>query len=122
MKYHLKKPCKTCPFVVSNDFYLRPGRVEEIRDNRGEFPCHNTVDYEAATDSETGEMASWRDTSEEQHCFGHLVLQWHEWGGFNQLQALAASMGWFNPEELPTAEEAGVYDSWDEMVTRMEEW
>lgn len=61
----------------------------------------------------------WRDQSGEKHCFGYLVLCWHEWKGFDQLQAMAARAGMFDPNQLPKPEEVDVFESWDEMIEAM---
>jgi len=117
--YGLKKPCKTCPFVKAHDFPLRADRIRAIGD-ADPFPCHNTIDY-GQEDPETGEMRPHRDTKGEHHCFGHLVVQLAEYGGFNKVTAFAARMGAFVPEDLPTPEEAGCYASFEEYAQRAEE-
>lgn len=124
MKYGMKKPCGSCPFVRAHNFYLHPERVEEIRDNQGEFPCHNSVDYNAIVEDDEnyeGIASPRRDQSQEVHCLGHLMVCWADWGGFNQIQAFSARLGEFSPEEMPTCEEADVFDTWEEMVERMRE-
>ncbi|MCK5651760.1 MAG: hypothetical protein KAJ42_10300 [Gemmatimonadetes bacterium] len=123
MKYELKKPCKTCPFVIAHKFPLRPDRIEEIRDCRATFSCHNTVDYDAEEDvyDEEGVGNPYRSTKGEQHCFGFLVVCWADWGGFDQMQAMAARAGMFKPEELPTPEEAGVFATWADMIDANED-
>jgi hypothetical protein len=115
----MKKPCDSCPFVRGHAFPLLPERVQEIRDNRGEFPCHQTVDYDS-WDDDDDDGAS-RDQAHEVHCVGHLIVQWSDWGGFNQLQAMAARFGLFDPQALPTPAEADVFATWDEMIVRMRE-
>ena len=132
MNYDLKRPCKSCPFVIAHEFCLRPERIEEIRDCRAEFSCHNTVDYDAIEedaeyedfddeDGAWGQASAHRSTQGESHCYGHLVLTWSEWNGFDQLQAMAARAGLFSPKELPTPEDAGVFETWDEMIQANEE-
>lgn len=121
MKYGMKKPCDSCPFVIGHEFYLHPERVEEIRDNRGEFPCHQTVDYDAEHEWEDDEdydgvAPAHRSTQDESHCVGHLIVSWADWGGFNQIQAITARMGEFVPEELPTPAESGCFETWEAMV------
>lgn len=116
----MKKPCVSCPFVRAHEFHLHPERIEEIRDNRGEFACHNTVDYDSWDDEEDEDGLD-RDRSGEQHCVGHLIVQWSDWEGFNTAQAMAARMGMFDPHALPTPEEVDVFETWDEMVQFMED-
>ena len=122
MNYGMKNPCDSCPFVIAHRFPLSPERVEEIRDNRGEFPCHNTVDYGAIDDGDYdgGALPYNRDTSGESHCVGYLIVCWSDWGGFNQIQAMSARMGEFSPEDLPLSRQAGVFKTWDDMVESME--
>lgn len=123
MKYGLKKPCVTCPFVIAHKFPLRPDRIEEIRDCRAEFSCHNTVDYDGPEEvyDDEGVANPYRSTKGEQHCMGHLIVCWADWGGFDQMQAMAARAGMFKPEELPTPEEAGVFETWADMITANED-
>ena len=123
MKYDLKKPCKSCPFVIAIEFHLRPERIEEIRDCRAEFSCHNTGDYDGDDDvyDEAGVGNPYRSTEGEQHCLGHLIVCWADWGGFDQIQAMSARAGMFKPEELPTPEAAGVFATWDDMIDANED-
>lgn len=121
MKYMMKKPCDSCPFVIAHEFHLTAERVEELRDNRGEFPCHQTVDYnqdweEWDEDEYDGVAPQHRNTENESHCVGHLIVSWADWGGFNQIQAMTARMGEFKPEELPTPKESGCFNTWEDMV------
>lgn len=123
----MKKPCDSCPFVIAHGFYLTPERVEELQDNRGEFPCHQTVEYDQDWE-EWDEDADYdgiapqhRDTSKETHCVGHLIVSWADWGGFNQIQAMTARMGEFIPEDLPTPEASGVFATWQDMIDTNEE-
>jgi hypothetical protein len=127
MKYELKKPCKTCPFVIAHQFPLRAERIEEIRDCRSTFSCHNTVDYDAIEkrvdweEEDSEEYGAYRETMGEQHCLGHLIVCWADWGGFDQLQAMAARAGMFDPKALPTPEAAGVFATWDDMIQANED-
>ena len=118
MNYGLKKPCGSCPFVIANDFRLNPERILEISQANG-FSCHSTVDYDGAAD-EHGDVSPYRDQKGEHHCFGHLVVQWAEYGGFDQLTAWAARCGDFDPNELPTPEEAGVFETFGDYIDREE--
>ena len=113
MKFDLKVPCGNCPFVEENEFILSPERIREIGE-ASSFSCHKTTDGE--TDAETGE---YHHTGNEQHCFGHLVVQWEEFNGFNTIAALAAQMDMFDPNELPSALEAGCYDSFEDYAECM---
>ncbi len=118
----MKEPCDSCPFVKANNFYLHPGRVQEIKDaSDGPFPCHQTVDYES-WDDDSGEDPDGvgRDRRNEVHCLGQLILQFTEWNGFGTFGMIAARLGVFDPLKMPTAEEAGVFRSWEEMKTHMQ--
>ena len=119
MNFTMKKPCDNCPFVIAHSFHLSMARVRELEEAvDGCFPCHQTVDYESWNDDPDGHD---RDRSKEVHCLGHLILQWNEYNGFGTVAAMAARMGMFKPEELPTAEAAGVFESWEEMVEAQED-
>ena len=115
MNYGLKKPCANCPFVEANDFPLNPGRIREIGE-ASTFACHKTTDGE--TDDETGH---YEHSGNEQHCFGHLVVQWSEYGGFSAMTALAARMGEFDPKQLPSADDAGCFETFDDYAEREED-
>jgi hypothetical protein len=120
MLFTMKKTCDSCPFVAAHKFMLSPERVEELEAHAdGGFPCHQTVDYSSWDECEDPDGHD-RDRSKEVHCLGHLVLQWNEWNGFGNMAALAARMGMFKPEELPTAEAAGVFGTWQEMADAQE--
>lgn len=48
MKFHLKRPCRDCPFLKTSG-YLRQDRAAEIAhalQNDASFACHKTVDYD----------------------------------------------------------------------------
>lgn len=113
MKYGLRTPCKTCPFVIDHRFPLDPERIAEIAD-ASSFPCHNTVDYDYEHEAD-------RDTSGDHQCFGWLILQWAQYRGFPAATAWMARAGLFDPNKLPTPEAAGCYGTFDEYIAAMEE-
>ncbi len=116
MNFTMKKPCDNCPFVIAHEFPLTADRIRELEAHvDGGFPCHQTVDYGSWDECEDPDGEG-RDRTKEVHCLGHLILQWNEWKGFGNLAALAAGMGMFKPEELPTSAAAGVFESWEEMA------
>ena len=118
----MKEPCDSCPFVRKNNFYLHPGRVQEIEDaSDGPFPCHQTVDYESWDEDGEDPEGQERDRDKEVHCLGHLILQFTEWNGFGTFGSIAARMNLFDPLKMLTAEEAGVFQTWEEMRERMRE-
>jgi len=82
------------------------------------------VDYDAVVEDDEdfeGIASPHRDQSQEVHCLGHLIVQWSDWGGFNKIQAWSARLGEFKPEEMPTPEEADVFETWEEMIERCRE-
>ncbi len=118
-RFTMKTPCDSCPFVRKNNFYLEPARVQEIEDHcDGPFPCHQTVDYGSWDDYDDPDGQK-RNRDKEVHCLGQLILQFTEWNGFGTVGMLAASFGLFDPKAMPTAEEADVFESWEEMREHM---
>lgn len=109
MKYGLKKPCASCPFVEAHDFRLRPDRIAEIAEADG-FACHNTVDYDEG-----------RNAEGEHHCYGHLVIQWAQSGGFQMVTAWAARAGEFDPTQLPASEDVGCFQTFEDYIHREED-
>jgi hypothetical protein len=74
VKYDLKKPCKNCPFGISETritFACRE-RAEEIAESayRNGFPCHLSAECIEGLDGEEGYVAG-RDT---QHCAGAMAM------------------------------------------------
>lgn len=123
MNFGLRKPCKTCPFVVAHDFPLRPDRIMEIRD-ADHFTCHNTIDYDgpdADEDDDDGGPNPNRDHTGEQTCAGWLIMQWAQFQGFPSWVGFAASRGMFNPHALQGAEQAGCYATFEDYARRAEE-
>ncbi len=119
-RFTMKEPCDSCPFVKGNNFYLTPGRVLELLGAvDGPFPCHQTVNYESWDDYDDPDGQQ-RDRKNEVHCLGHLILQFTEWNGFGTFGMIAARFKLFDPLKMPTAEEADVFRSWEEMRIHME--
>lgn len=120
MKFTMKTPCDSCPFVRSTGFILTPARVREIEDAVGSgFPCHKTVDY-----SEDGPRARGAIDEREIHCAGSLVVQWRQYEGFDGVVSLALSYGWEGVPEGWRPEthldlDADAFDSFDEMFETM---
>ena len=52
MDYTLRKPCVKCPFRRTAPCPLTETRLVEIASCRGEFPCHETLDYSSGGSSE----------------------------------------------------------------------
>lgn len=123
MNFGLKKPCSSCPFVVAHDFPLHPERIMEIRD-ASSFPCHNTVDYEHDSDYDAEESEGVappsRDRSREHACMGWLVMQWTQFRGFPSWVGFVAGRA-FDPHALPSAEEAGVFPTFEAYAARERE-
>ncbi len=120
MQFTMKKPCDSCPFVMAYKFPLTSDRIQELEAHvDGGFPCHQTIDYESWDECEDPDGLT-RDRSKEVHCLGHLILQWNEWNGFGNIAALAARLGMFDPKKLPSSEDAGVFESWEQMAETQE--
>lgn len=107
--YSLKTPCPNCPFRTDVKPYLSPERVDEIRIGleRGEFPCHKTLDY----DTEDGEESV--ETEKTAHCAGALILLEKE-GTPSQMMRICERLGMYDRRKLDM--DAPVFDSWDEMA------
>lgn len=69
MRFSLKKPCKTCPFLKDTTMVLAPGRMKSIAkataDDMQVFPCHKTLGHDEEGNTKTV------DTS--QACVGALA-------------------------------------------------
>ena len=113
MKYTLMTPCAACPYRADIPPFLSgAGRVRELqRHQDGEFPCHKTTELD-----EDEKLLNGEDTVA---CAGRMIMSMRAYNGFGTLDALAASAGWFKPEDLNL--DAPVFDGWDAMADAMEE-
>lgn len=109
--FDLKRPCKNCPFRVSQaaNFALHPARLEEIRTATA-FQCHATVNY-AAYDDE-GE----RQGDHPQQCAG-LMAVLGAIGKPNQIMQVAYRLGAFDPDRLDTRD---TFTTWDAVLAEHE--
>ena len=114
MKYTMKTPCEACPF--RNDitpFLSGEDRVRELEQHQdGEFPCHKTTEL----DEDDGETLL--NPNGTVACAGRMIMSWNAYGGFGQLDAMAARLGMFDPETLNY--DAPVFEDWDEMAEEMD--
>ncbi len=109
MKYTRKSPCSNCPFRSDRPFHLRPGRVREIEHSldRGEFPCHKTVDYDQDEDTTTT-----TGNEQEVHCAGALILL-EKLERPSQMMRICERIGLYDRRKLDM--NAPVYDDFEQM-------
>lgn len=105
--YKLTRPCDLCPFRSDIEPFLRPGRVDEIERSlvRGEFPCHNTVNYDRP-----------RRRMDESHCAGALILL-EKLGRPSQMMRISERLGMYDPRKLDMT--APVFESFEQMREAM---
>ena len=106
--YALTKPCNNCPFRTDVKPYIRPERVETIRDNcvRAEFPCHKTT---CADDDEFNNSTS----SNTSHCAGALILM-EKINQPSQMMRISERLGIYDRTQLDMT--APIYDNWEKMI------
>lgn len=121
MDYKLTTPCGKCPFSRTTPPFLRRGRVTQMqRDlDRGEFACHQTLDYNLDYNPSYDDDDSGNDSFEPreipgrtQHCAGALIIQ-AKTGQFGQMARIAGRIGLFDADALDM--DAPVFDSFEEM-------
>ena len=110
MNYDMKSPCAKCPFRRGTAMLLRPGRIRDIErmfstHNGGEFPCHETVDYNAETDHQAG--------AEAKHCAGALIYA-EQQGVSTQMMRIVERLGMYDRTQL--ADAAVVWADLDEWL------
>lgn len=112
MKYELTRPCAKCPFRSDIPSYISPARVREIEYtlDRGEFPCHETCDYDH--EDEDG-MPFGRETEQSQHCAGALILLEKEERP-SQMMRIMERLRMYDRTKLDMS--APVHDTFDAMV------
>ena len=109
----MKKPCAKCPFRAKfqgDDDYLRPGRRAEIALSvleGGEFPCHETVDY----DTDDGEP----DVSGGEPCVGLDIVMLRA-GVSGQMMRIRERVGMLNSELLLKRSAPMKMWTWDEVT------
>jgi len=117
MDYSLHKPCPKCPFRYDIPGYLTAVRVEEIRDSlvRGEFPCHQTVNYDSLEklEYEDGDSLPESVDKKSKHCVGALILLEKE-GIPSQMMRICERIGFCDRTKLDM--DAPIFDSFDEMI------
>lgn len=98
MNFKLTSPCANCPFRTDINFYLRPGRREEIVEalrNDQIFACHKTLD------GEWDDEGRYAITGTESHCAGALiVMKKSNELADNYMYRMAQVVGIFDPEKL----------------------
>lgn len=106
MKYTRYVPCDKCPFRRGAS-YLTAARAREIATTNGEFPCHETVDYDAGDGSGVTRANS-------QVCAGFVAFNLKS-GCPSQMIRIAGRLGMFDADKFKDAE-ADVFDSVAAMV------
>lgn len=111
--YDLKVPCNNCPFRKEGGIRLSGrGRVMEIAETDGEFPCHKTTKPE---DSEEGDILVQVPSSKV--CAGFMILR-EKIKHPNQMMRIAERLHLYNYKDLMENNPAvsDVFDSVEEMV------
>jgi hypothetical protein len=119
MSYKLTRPCVECPSRTDVPPYLTAARVREIERGlvRGEFSCHETVDYDRWEDDDEGEP-QYNPSGEEEHCAGALILL-EKLGRPSQMMRISERLR--NKDGSPMYDarkldmDAPVFDSFEEM-------
>lgn len=91
MKYTMTNPCNLCPF--RNDDKRLTVDPDVVRGfAHGEFPCHQTAEYDEDGDGFVGGPDS-------QHCGGALIFHEHmEWP--HQMMRIAERLGMYDRRKL----------------------
>lgn len=112
--YGITTPCDSCPFRNDIDPFLTYDRVREIEYalQRGEFPCHKTVDYDS--EDEDGDETS---TENAKHCAGALILL-EKLNRPSQMMRICERVGLYDRSKLNM--DAPVFKSFDEMAKAQE--
>jgi hypothetical protein len=118
MKFDLVRPCKSCPFRMDRDGFLRGDRADEIAscllDEDRTFACHQTLGHEE--DPETGYVETCQ-TPESQHCAGALIFcEANEQP--NQMMRIAERLGLYDRRKLDMG--APVFTDREEFVNHHE--
>ncbi len=122
MNYDMKKPCDKCPFRTDIKPYLRKSRVREIDRNlkHSEFPCHQTIDYNAIEEyrdsnglEEDDDYIPSSILDKTKHCAGALILL-EKLGRSHQMMRISERFGDYKHTELDM--KAPVFDSFEEMA------
>ena len=97
----LTRPCRRCPFLAEfkgdND-YLNEGRRAGIVASGGEFPCHNTVDYDAQDEDADSHIPG----DDEAPCVGRDLLALRARNP-HQMLRIRIQLGMTDPEALLAA-------------------
>ena len=78
--------------------------------DRGEFPCHETIDY-SGDDSDDG--GSYQQTGDESHCAGALILLEKEERS-SQMMRIMERLGMYDRNKLDM--NAAVFDTFGDMI------
>lgn len=121
MKFGLKKPCDSCPFLRTDGAVrLRAGRIRDIHNvvtgsQGGSFPCHKTVKDEDREEDECGDEIWSGPRPHWQWCAGALIYALKQERP-NQLMRVALRVGLLDPDELLASDAA------DDVFDNRAEW
>ena len=107
MKFTMRAPCAKCPFRTDIRPFLTPGRAREIATALTAldqtFQCHETVDYDRATD-EDGDVcpAAAARSPKAQHCAGAMIMLEHMERP-NQMMRICERIGEYDRTKLDMA-------------------
>lgn len=113
----MRKVCAKCPFrakFMGEQDYLRPGRRAEIALSvleGGEFPCHETVDYDTEEDFDGPRMPQ----QGEEPCVGLDIVMLRA-GQMGQMQRIRERIGMLDVETLLRLSRRMKMWTWDEVT------
>lgn len=118
MKFHLKKPCKDCPFrkdKAHQKGWLGETKATKIYENLldgGLFPCHKTHDYSQDSHDEQGKFIHQQD---HQFCAGALILLENEQNtAQSQALRMAMRLSLYDPDDLDL--QSPVFDNGNDFI------
>lgn len=118
MKFNLKKPCKTCPFLRGSEDPVRLVRerakeiIHAVTDSQGAtFTCHSTIDYDKDFGEGDSEDRDFISRSGHAHCAGAILFSLKV-GKPNQMTRIAGRLGLLKDLDMS----ADVFESEDEML------
>ena len=118
MKYSMKRPCSSCPFLREGGVKLRKSRIREIAgvmtsSRGGTFPCHKSVDY---TD---GGSPGRPGQENEIHCAGALIFA-EKHDRPTQMMRIAERLGLYDRTQLDPAAFDDVWEDRSEWLLSVE--
>jgi len=113
MKWDMRRPCSTCPFLKKGGIRLHPSRAIEITSmmesmDGSTFACHETAF--SRDDCDEGEILI---TGNSKHCAGAIIYALKH-DNMTQMMRISHRLGMWNPGEFRDHEK--VIDSAKEMM------